>query len=113
MRTPPDSLACLVATSAVDFRICDHVATAPTVRPRRFAHKTGVVVHLNIRDNEVGVWLGDYGSDGHRSVTWFRPSEVVAADTATTARRAPVPPSSAALSTDLAKQALTDSEVVS
>jgi hypothetical protein len=92
--------------TAADFAVGDRVITMSTVRPARFADRSGTIVSLNVRDDEIGLWLGNYGPDGHRSVIWFRPREVAVADTATTARQAPVLPSSVALSTDLAEQAL-------
>ena len=90
--------------TAADFRIGDRAITTASVRLDRFANKTGTVVNLNLRDDEVGLWLGNYGSDGHRSVTWCRPCEI--ADTATMAPQRPVSPSSALPSTDVAEQVL-------
>ena len=93
--------------TAADFRIGDRAITTASVRLERFAGKTGTVVNLNLRDEEVGLWLGNYGSDGHRAVTWFRLCEVeAAADTATVAFQAPVLSSSALRSTDLAELVL-------
>jgi len=93
---------------AADFAIGDRVVTASSVRPVHYANRSGTIVSLNVRDNEIGLWLGNYGSDGHRSVIWFRPREIVASDTATTAPQAPVLPSRAVPSTDpgLAEQAV-------
>ena len=87
-------------------KIGDRVLTAPTFRPTRYADRPGTIVSLNVRDDEIGVWLGNYGSDGHRSVIWFRSREVAVADTATTAQQAPVLPPSAVLSIDMTEQAL-------
>jgi hypothetical protein len=65
------------------FHIGDGVFTSSSLWPPRFANKTGTVANLNIRDTEVGLWLGGYGGDGHRSVIWFRLSQIEALDTAT------------------------------
>jgi hypothetical protein len=92
-----------VASTAADLRIGDRVTTRPTVRPERFARKTCVVVHLNIRDDEVGVSLG-YGQDGHRRVVWFQPHEVVVVDTATTGLQGLLPPPNGHLSTYAAER---------
>lgn len=99
-------MSALDVTTAADFMIDDDVATAINVRPERFAGKTNVVVHINTRDNEVGLWQGNFGRDGHRAVIWFRPNEVVAADIATMALQAPVLRFGDVASTDLAERAL-------
>lgn len=88
-------------TTAVDFKIGDRVVTLPTVRPAPYAGKSGTIAALNVRDNEIGVWLGNWCSGNHVT-TWFRPRELSAV---TTARRAPVPPSSVVLSTELPEHA--------
>jgi hypothetical protein len=57
------------------FKVGDRVKTAETVKPARLATRTGCVVEVNKRDNEVGVKFGA-ASRRDEVTTWFRPSEL-------------------------------------
>lgn len=53
------------------FTIGQTVKTSKTVKPSRYARKTGTVITLNDDANEVGVRFEDGGN-----TVWFRPSEL-------------------------------------
>lgn len=84
-------------TTARTFAIGSTVTTSPTVRPTRFAGRTGTVTARNLRDDEVGVAL-----TGHGNVTWFRPTEL---ETAVTSSVCPLEPLNGAASTQVAEVA--------
>lgn len=85
-------------TTASNFAIGTTVTTSPTLRPRRFAGRTGTVAIRNDRDDEVGVWLGGW-RDGNRAVAWFRPGEL---DSVSSPPVCPAEPLSAPASTQVA-----------
>jgi hypothetical protein len=70
----------------------DRVKTSATVRPTVYADRIGTVVDVNLRDNEVGVWLGNSGPDHNRIAIWFRSDEIAAVDPLTTAPECPRAP---------------------
>lgn len=55
------------------FKTGDPVMTKASVRPTRYADRTGVVIALN--EGEVGVRFGS--ADSHSAAVWFRPSELL------------------------------------
>ena len=59
------------------FKVGDKVGTAETVKPARLATRTGRVVEVNKRDDEVGVKFAAV-SRHDEATTWFRPSELEA-----------------------------------
>jgi ribosomal protein L21E len=81
-RSPGKRSGTLQSTSAgadlvSTFKVGDKVTTAATVKPARFAGRTGRVVEVNTSADEVAVKFGAV-SRHSEPTTWFRPSELEA-----------------------------------
>ena len=72
----PQELVRMTGLNFTALKVGGQVVTLPSVRPARFANRTGHVAALNACDNKVGLRFGQ--PSNHTSAIWFRPGELLA-----------------------------------